>query len=315
MYIYIYIYIYIYEYITHCNTLQRDSLQHDTALMNAEHKGTVYRNCTRCNTLQHTATHCNTLQHTATHCNTLQHTSTYRHCTLYGTLASLMLQCVAVCCRFCNVTEHSSMQRRRVPYAGNTLQHTATHCNTLQHTATRCIVTNHSEENQGNTLQHTATHCNIPHISWGHSRTSSPTETSNISSIYMQHNQPVLKSFHDFYATQPTCWSLPYREVYSPCNTLQHTATHCNTLQHTATHCNTLQHTTTHSPRDTRHWPQKKNAHKNFRHTKSLSDRPKRRPWEEATHTPGDHPSRYCPQWVCTESPRLPVEHIWSGYD
>jgi len=29
----------------------------------------------------------------------------------------------------------------------------------------------------------------------------------------------------------------------TPCNTLQHTATHCNTLQHTATHCNTLQHT------------------------------------------------------------------------
>jgi len=28
---------------------------------------------------------------------------------------------------------------------------------------------------------------------------------------------------------------------HTPCNTLQHPATHCNTLQHPATHCNTLQ--------------------------------------------------------------------------
>jgi len=48
-----------------------------------------------------------------------------------------------------------------------------------------------------------------------------------------------------------------YSMYYTPCNTLQltatvsseltlqHTATHCNTLQHTATLCNTLQHTAT----------------------------------------------------------------------
>jgi len=44
----------------------------------------------------------------------------------------------------------------------------------------------------------------------------------------------------DSYVTQPTCWSLPYREAYFNC--------------------------------DTYHWPQKERAHKNFRYTKPLSD-------------------------------------------
>jgi len=44
----------------------------------------------------------------------------------------------------------------------------------------------------------------------------------------------------DSYITQPTYWSLPYREAYF-------------------------------HP-DTHHWPQKEYAHENFRHTKPLSD-------------------------------------------
>ena len=47
---------------------------------------------------------------------------------------------------------------------------------------------------------------------------------------------------------QPTCWWFPYRKACSF--------------------------------RGTRHWPQKEFAHKNSRHTKPVSDRPKRRPWE-----------------------------------
>jgi len=81
----------------------------------------------------------------------------------------------------------------------------------------------------------------------------------------------------DSYATQPTCWCLPYREVYST--------------------------------RDTHHWPQKEYAHKNFWHTMPISESPKRKPWEEANHTPGDHLRRYRRQWFRTESPRLPDEH------
>jgi len=85
------------------------------------------------------------------------------------------------------------------------------------------------------------------------------------------------------YVTQPTCWSLPYREA--------------------------------HFHRDTHHRPQQEYAHKNFRLTKPLSDPPKRRPWEEATHTP------VCPcltfrsvctcnqGWVVAENPPTPQQH------
>ena len=53
----------------------------------------------------------------------------------------------------------------------------------------------------------------------------------------------------------------------------------------------------------------------NFRHTKPLFDPPKRRPWEQATHTP------VCPclpfrcvctrnqGWIVTESPPMPQQH------
>ena len=89
------------------------------------------------------------------------------------------------------------------------MQHIATHSNTLQH-----IRTNY------NTLHQTATH-NL--------------KTKNI----------IFEGLMSFY------WAKKEREKghdedSSPCNTLQHTATHCNTLQNTATHCNTLQHTATH---------------------------------------------------------------------
>jgi len=77
------------------------------------------------------------------------------------------------------------------------------------------------------------------------------------------------------YITQPTCWSLPYREAYSL--------------------------------RDTHHWRQKEYAHNKFRHTKPLSDPPKRRPWEEATRMP------VCPcltfRCVCTRSQGLHQRH------
>jgi len=51
------------------------------------------------------------------------------------------------------------------------------------------------------------------------------------------------------------CWALVVRHVRgihtrhytaTPCNTMQHIATHCIALQHTATHCNTMQHIATH---------------------------------------------------------------------
>ena len=69
--------------------------------------------------------------------------------------------------------------------------------------------------------------------------------------------------------------------------------------------------------RDTHHWPQKKYAYNNFRHTKLLSEPPtrKRRPWKEATLT------RVCPcltfrcvctrnqGWVVVENPPTPQQH------
>jgi len=64
----------------------------------------------------------------------------------------------------------------------------------------------------------------------------------------------------------------------SPCNTLQHTATHYNTLQHTATHCNTLQHTATHcnthlSPNKRRNGTNCRANHRQ-RHTHRLQHHP-----------------------------------------
>ena len=50
------------------------------------------------------------------------------------------------------------------------------------------------------------------------------------------------------HSTATPCNILQHNATHCNCNTLQHTATHCNcnTLQHTATHYNPLQHTATH---------------------------------------------------------------------
>jgi len=56
-------------------------------------------------------------------------------------------------------------------FAGNTLQHTATHPNTLQHTATHCNTLQHTATHF-NTLQHTATHCNTLQHTASHSKMS-----------------------------------------------------------------------------------------------------------------------------------------------
>ena len=111
-----------------------------------EAKGLLLHAATHCNTLQRTATHCNTLHHTATHCITLQHTAT--HCSrrtamnpkvsiriLFGFIAVLRLQCVAVCC--------------------SVLQCVAVCCSVLQclHSYTPCLPIIHS-------------HSHSPHMGW-----------------------------------------------------------------------------------------------------------------------------------------------------
>ena len=96
----------------------------------------------------------------------------------------------------------------------------------------------HPVRTAGDTLQHTATHCNaIEHI---HSQ-NSPSKTWLIHKrdMTMQEGcerQPSHKG--------PTGDTL--QPTASHCITLQHTATHCNTLHYTASRCNTLQHTATH---------------------------------------------------------------------
>jgi len=87
------------------------------------------------------------------------------------------------------------------------------------------------------------------------------------------------------YVTKPTCWSLPYLLVYFN--------------------------------RDTHYWPHKEYAYKNFRHTKLLSEPPtrKRRPWNEATHTPARPCLTFrcvCTRsqgWVVVENSPTPQQH------
>ena len=77
-----------------------------------------------------------------------------------------------------------------------------------------------------NTLQDTATFC------W----------TLQCHSATQQHGA------HPITASEHSVSAVHYKTLQhlTPCNTLQHTATHCNALQHTATHCSTLQRTATH---------------------------------------------------------------------
>jgi len=132
----------------------------------------------------------------------------------------------------------------------NTLQHAATHCNTLHHTATH-----------GNTRQHTATHCHIYILhktSTLNSLTHSATHciTRQHTTTHLQHTCNTLATHRHNYVSRKritsissslahTVKALRVLGIQTPCNTLQHAATHCNTLQHAATRCNTLQHAAT----------------------------------------------------------------------
>jgi len=99
----------------------------------------------------------------------------------------------------------SALQPSILGSAGNTLQHTASHCNTPHHTATQA-----------------ATHCNT----LKHTRCVTLQHTA----IYSLCGGPRVSTSLDPWF----CWYTLYTTTHCNCNT------HCNTLQQNAPHCNTL---------------------------------------------------------------------------
>jgi len=110
---------------THCNTRQHT----------ATHCNTLdYSHVSHCNTLQP-----NTLQHTATRCNTLQRTTT--HLTIHMCQILDYLH-VSQFMHAHKINTKRFHKHAYTHY--NTMHHTAPHCTTLHHTTSQCITLQHT---------------------------------------------------------------------------------------------------------------------------------------------------------------------------